>query len=271
MSADKDGEKRSSKESIVKRLERIEEGIARAKALKQNTQTASPVSTAPSDGSGAYQRKITHGRCTVCRSNENSQPCSKQLGATPLGQVWVSGQKFAAICSRNGIPHFTSLGEKYIYSQTGQWPHFHNESTFAFSEVTGQASSGTLAQKSLKGQAKQSQPDKLPEKWVAQALLDAFFKADFRLVFPIVDRELFEETIRQAYDAPDTNPTIEEIGSKACVFAFLAITGNHFSALDIAKYVDSDACSRQAQLLISDFIEDASLTTLQVMVILVGR
>lgn len=235
---------------------------------------ASPASAVPSDGSGSYQRKVTHGRCTICRSNGNSQSSSsspRQLGAAPLGQVWFSGQKFAAVCSRNGIPHFTALGEQWIHSQTGLWPHFHNEDGFAFSETTDNTPSNALALKSLKGQVKQAELEKLPEKWITQALLDIFKTSDFRLIFPVVDGDLFEDTIRLAYDSPDANPTIEAIGSKACVLAFLSVTSHHFCGHEIAKLVDSDACARQAQLLISDFIEDASLTTLQVMVMLVGH
>ncbi|EHK21433.1 uncharacterized protein TRIVIDRAFT_180483 [Trichoderma virens Gv29-8] len=227
----------------------------------------SPASLAPSDGSSNFHRKITHGRCTVCRTNDSSGS-PRQLGAAPLGQVWFSGQKFAFVCSRNGIPHFTSLGEQWIYSRTGLWPNFRNEDAFAFKETTNHAPSAALALKSLSGLTKQAEIQKLPERWITQALLETFTTSDFRLVFPVVDRELFEETIRLAYDSPATNPTIEEIGSKACVLAFLCVTSHHFSTQDVAKLVDSDACAKQAQLLISDFVEDASLTTLQVMVML---
>lgn len=268
---------KSSRESIVKRLERIEEGIARAKALKQSNQTASPVSAASPDGSSAQQEKpactpssiptntsITR---TLSRSSENSQACSRQLGASPLGQIWMSGQKFAAICDQNGIPRFTPLGEKYIYAQTGQWPHFHNESTFAF-ESSGQASSGVSNQYSPRGQLNRAPADQLPEKWITNTLFDLFLQSEFRLAFPLVDRDLFKDTIRQAYDSPETNPTIEEISSKACVFAFLSLSSHHFAALSVSNHVDSDGCAKQAQILIADFIEDASVTTLQVMVLL---
>ncbi|KAK6448736.1 hypothetical protein FP744_10004986 [Trichoderma asperellum] len=266
---------KSSRESIVKRLERIEEGIARAKALKQNTQTASPVSTASPDGSSAQQGQSTPGSVpgsapiirALSRSSEGSQVCSRQLGASPLGQIWMSGQKFAATCDQNGIPRFTPLGEQYIYAQTGQWPHFHNESTFSF-ESTGQASSGALTQHSPRGQAKQAPADQLPEKWVTTTLFNLYLQSEFRLAFPFVDRELFEDTIRQAYDSPDSNPTIEEISSKACVFAFLSVSSHHFATMSVSNHVDSDACAKQAQILIADFIEDASLTTLQVMILL---
>lgn len=180
----------------------------------------------------------------------------------------MSGQKFAAICDQNGIPRFTPLGEKYIYAQTGQWPHFNNESTFAF-ESTGRPSSGALAHHSPRVQANQAPAHQLPEKWVTNSLFDLFLKSEFRLAFPLVDGELFQETIRQAYESPDTNPTIEEIGSKACVFAFLAVSSHHFAALSVSNHVDGDACAKQAQILIADFIEDPSLTMLQVMVLLV--
>ncbi|UKZ68497.1 uncharacterized protein TrAtP1_009529 [Trichoderma atroviride] len=268
---------KSSRESIVKRLERIEEGIARAKALKQSNQTASPVSAASPDGSSAQQEKTTGTPSsiptntsitrTLSRSSENSQACSRQLGASPLGQIWMSGQKFAAICDQNGIPRFTPLGEKYIYAQTGQWPHFHNESTFAF-ESTGQASSGVSNQYSPRGQLNRAPADQLPEQWITNTLFDLFLQSEFRLAFPLVDRDLFKDTIRRAYESPETNPTIEEISSKACVFAFLSLSSHHFAALSVSNHVDSDGCAKQAQILIADFIEDASVTTLQVMVLL---
>lgn len=180
----------------------------------------------------------------------------------------MSGQKFAAICDQNGIPRFTPLGEKYIYAQTGQWPHFNNESTFAF-EITGQASAGALTQLSPRSQSKRAPADRLPEKWITNNLFDLFLQSEFRLAFPLVDRELFRETIRQAYDAPDTNMTVEEISSKACVFAFLSLSSHHFAAMSVSNHVDSDACSKQAQIMIADFIEDASVTTLQVLILLV--
>lgn len=179
----------------------------------------------------------------------------------------MSGQKFAAICDQNGIPRFTPLGEKYIYAQTGQWPHFHNESTFAF-ESSGQASSGVSNQYSPRGQLNRAPADQLPEKWITNTLFDLFLQSEFRLAFPLVDRDLFKDTIRQAYDSPETNPTIEEISSKACVFAFLSLSSHHFAALSVSNHVDSDGCAKQAQILIADFIEDASVTTLQVMVLL---
>lgn len=180
----------------------------------------------------------------------------------------MSGQKFAAICDQNGIPHFTPLGEKYIYAQTGQWPHFNNESTFAF-ESTSQAPSGALNQHSPRGQSKRAPADRLPEKWVTNTLFDLFLQSEFRLAFPVVDRDLFPETIRQAYESPDTNPTIEEISSKACVFAFLSLSSHHFAALSVSNHVDCDACVKQAQILMADFVQDASVTTLQVTVLLV--
>jgi hypothetical protein len=179
----------------------------------------------------------------------------------------MSGQKFAAVCDPNGIPRFTPLGERYIYAQTGLWPHFHNESTFAF-ESTGQASSGALNQRSSR-QSKRAPANHLPERWVTNSLFDLFLQSEFRLAFPLVDRDLFRETIRQAYESPDTNPTVEEISSKACVFAFLSLSSHHFAAMSVSNHVDSDACAKQAQIMIADFIEDASVTTLQVMVILV--
>lgn len=103
---------------------------------------------------------------------------------------------------------------------------------------------------------------------MTQTLFYSFLRSGFSLVFPVVDRVLFEDTLRIAYSTPDDTSDPEYIGAKACVFVFVAIASAHM--LEGSMYVDSDACAKQGQLLLSDCLEDASITTLQTVFMLVG-
>lgn len=102
-----------------------------------------------------------------------------------------------------------------------------------------------------------------------QSLLQTYLCSDFWLVFPLVDGVLFEETVRRAYAPQSTLQPLEHISAKACVFAFLSIASTHFPDSEAAEYVDPDVTAKEAQMLLSDFLEDTSITTLQTVFMLV--
>lgn len=82
---------------------------------------------------------------------------------------------------------------------------------------------------------------------------------------------LFEETARLAYSKDDSDPPLELITAKACVLAFVSLASSHFPDAHGASHIDSDACARDSQILVADIIEDASITTLQTILMLVGQ
>ncbi|ODA77254.1 hypothetical protein RJ55_06881 [Drechmeria coniospora] len=228
-----------SRASLAKRLEQIEVALARS-VVPQQTST----------------RSMGH-TCTVCRSESSLRRLNRN--STPLGQIYFAGQNFGAICSRNGIPHFTNRGEQWIYAQTGQWPRFDHLYVDRSDDIGERAEIPAFSSSSRFPVAPRA---RLPEKGVLLLLLRAFVTSDFSRVFPLVDRALFEETARLAYEQ-STPQTIEHVSAKACVFAFLSTVGTHFPELDAASDLDSDACAKEAQVLLSDILEDASITTLQ--------
>ncbi|KAK4086446.1 fungal specific transcription factor domain-containing protein [Purpureocillium lilacinum] len=265
----------AARQSLAKRLERVEEAIARTEALKEGSRTPSdsssgstphvPDQTAQQNGNQDASHAADHG-CPVCRSKSSAQLPSRRVTHTPLGQIYFAGQNFGAICCRNGVPHFTASGEQWIHSRTGQWPRFgdiYGSETAAPPGLPVAAS--TLY--SLSNRSYQGHDAQLPSRWVVQSLLDEFIASDFSLVFPLVDRVLFEETAKLAYSRQ--KPLMcEYVGAKACVFAFVSMASSNFPDLEAASHIDPDACAKEAQILLADFLEDASITTLQTMFML---
>ena len=91
------------------------------------------------------------------------------------------------------------------------------------------------------------------------------------MVFPLVDRVFFKDTIRLAYSTPDDPSDQEYIGARACVFAFLAIASAYSLEGSLSSHIDTDACAKQAQLLLPDVLEDAGITTLETVFMLVSN
>lgn len=110
----------------------------------------------------------------------------------------------------------------------------------------------------------------LPEKWILESLVAEFTASDFSLVFPLINSHLFEKTVRLAYTADDAEPMLDCMTAKACVLAFASLSSYHFPASKASSKIDGDYCAKAAQALIPEIIEDASVTTLQTVLILVS-
>ncbi|UNI23910.1 hypothetical protein JDV02_009701 [Purpureocillium takamizusanense] len=263
----------AARQSLAKRLERVEEALARTKALKEGSRTPTDSSSGSTplvlddQTTGQVGNRAANHGCPVCRSKSSAQLPSRRVTNAPLGQIYFAGQNFGAICSRNGVPHFTATGEQWINSRTGQWPRFGDiYGTDAAAPPGLPATASTLS--SLSHRPHQGHEAELPSRWVVQSLLDEFLASDFSLVFPLVDRVLFEETVKLAYSGQQQPLVCEYVGAKACVFAFVSMASSNFPDMKSATHVDPEACAKEAQILLADFLEDASITTLQTMFML---
>ncbi|KND87494.1 putative transcriptional regulatory protein [Tolypocladium ophioglossoides CBS 100239] len=254
-------------QNLVERLGRIEEGISRTRAFNKAGHTSSDASASSTpQSSGPVQPAVPSIHNRTCPTWQRRglglvSPPSSRLTNAVLGQIYFGGQNLGTICSRNGIPHLTALGEQWIYSRTGQRPSFQSLDD-GDTHGTDQPASHSPPLL-LSYQISPGQKTELPEKWVVQSLLRAFLCSDFRLMFPLVDRVLFEETIQLAYGPQSTLQPLEHISAKACVFAFLSLASSHFPDNEAVGHVDCDAFAEAAQTLQSDFLEDTSITTLQ--------
>ncbi|KAG5993089.1 hypothetical protein E4U43_003589 [Claviceps pusilla] len=208
--------------------------------------------------------------CSVCRSEhvqEASGSSHRSLTATALGQIYFAGQQFGAVCPRNGIPHLTSYCEQWISERTGQTSRLRE--LFVRDMRKPSPLNGEPEQQTCPANPSHFAGDvPLPEKWIVESLVGEFSASDFSLVFPLIDPLLFEETVRLAYVADDAEPTLECMTARACVLAFASLSSSHFPASKAAAHIDGDFCAKAAQSFIAEIIEDASVTTLQTVIIL---
>lgn len=164
------------------------------------------------------------------------------------------------------MPHLTAGCEQWIYSRTGEWPRFHHL-YMAGSPADDDglpASPSTLY-------SSDAPPAGLPSLGVLQAVQREFHASTFSLVFPLVDRVLFEDTVSIAYGPPPpTSPSMEYMSAKACVLAFMSVMHSQFPGVEGIMNVDRDACAKEAQMLATDFLEDSNITTLQTVFMLVS-
>lgn len=103
-----------------------------------------------------------------------------------------------------------------------------------------------------------------------ETVFDVFTHSAFRMVFPLVDQELFPETIALAYESRSDPVSVEAISAKACVLAFVSSICL-FKARDTKlPSVDVEHYAMKARLLLSFTSEEASLTNLQAVFMLVS-
>ncbi|KAI3543709.1 fungal specific transcription factor domain-containing protein [Colletotrichum filicis] len=172
----------------------------------------------------------------------------------------VCGLRFARyyldeIVSPSGAPFFSVDHQNWIRRCTGQAHVFSNLS--GLDSTSPLLSSSSCAGGDYPADCNQIE---LPARHVVEDYLQMFRATPFRLVFPIVDGVLFQETISLAYDSHHAaNPA-----AQACVFSFLAIiTHTQWSPRNMAVIIDSEACVWQAQRLMPLAQASQDITGLQ--------
>lgn len=116
----------------------------------------------------------------------------------------------------------------------------------------------------------------LPDWRVVRVYFEAYkSSAVMQRTFPVVDVELFEETIHAAYQQPQSNFRLGQASSRACIFAFLAFAARflplkkEFSDASFPP-VDHDALASRSQFLLAQTLQDpANLDGAQAMTMLV--
>ncbi|KID82904.1 Transcription factor, fungi [Metarhizium guizhouense ARSEF 977] len=214
---------------------------------------------------GPVSKLKAYPACLFCRGESAATNPQRRLGIAPLGNIYFGGQNFGAICPRNGIPHLTPHCEQWIRERCGQEPRFRH--LYSGDAPRSHFSESDIVPTFVSVQAQVKQPG-LPDKWILHSLVSTFTNSEFSLAFPLINPVLFEETIRLAYSPDEMEPPLERVTAKACVLAFVSLASSHCPNANGVSYVDMDSCARDAQILLSDIIEDTSITTLQTILML---
>lgn len=163
------------------------------------------------------------------------------------------------------MPFFTQEDEQWIFSRTGEKADFGNLMAVHKNQ---RALLRTLSHSRI--QEATDHVRALPPRGVVQACLDAFNQSAFRLIFPVIDYALFEESIAVTYESTDKIPSPSHTTSKACVLAFLSMMGLFHGELSFLPPVDWDVCCDMARSLLAHVLDEVSLETLQTALMLVN-
>ncbi|KAK4662447.1 hypothetical protein QC763_611640 [Podospora pseudopauciseta] len=199
-----------------------------------------------------------------CRDPEGLPPPSPVSGSRPcFGKLHFAGYHLGEISSYNGVPHFSTTGREWIRSRAGQAPVF--PAVWDDDEVDRGAPQ--LGKEDVLPPIEE--PPSLPDRAVTERYLAFFGTSHFRLVFPVLDTVLFEETIDTAYGLGSPGPH-ELLVAKTCVFAFLCmVTLFVGSESPVVPPIEGDVMAAKAQhLLPAALRRDFTLTSLQTMIML---
>ncbi|KAM5372492.1 hypothetical protein ACJZ2D_007530 [Fusarium nematophilum] len=175
----------------------------------------------------------------------NPSPRRIQDVARYLGQNWY----------HKGIPILSERGNEWILSRTGTNAALNRFNLF------GSKPSPTMS--SI--QASYKELCELPDKHIAHSILEAFFRSPFRLLYPVLDRVLFEETLTVAYDSPIVPLSHSQVSARACVLAALSIMSR---SEEFSHVVQGDVYADKVQCLIGHISGEASLESLQAVLML---
>ncbi|VUC29554.1 unnamed protein product [Clonostachys rosea] len=101
---------------------------------------------------------------------------------------------------------------------------------------------------------------------MTEAFCDIFFETSFSLLFPVLDKLLFAQTVSLAYQSADDVPSSPaHVLARACVLAALSVA----SRLDLrATPIDADICAAKAKSLLQHMNGYESLISLQTILLL---
>lgn len=167
-----------------------------------------------------------------------------------------------------GMQILTQRGREWISTRTGQIAVF-DKFPFLGSSVDRLTSTTPTIQL----WPSQQDVDDLPEIHTTKTAVDILYQSSLRFCLPLLDWDLFQETITKAYRVPlGVNQSHSQIPAKACVWAVHAIV-NRSEWLRDPNSGDGEMygerCVSKAQALLGLVAEEPSLDLLQALLLLV--
>ncbi|KAH7120632.1 hypothetical protein EDB81DRAFT_914342 [Dactylonectria macrodidyma] len=176
-----------------------------------------------------------------------------------FSHIHFSGHHIGKISHHTGVPKLSDQGRKWLSSRTGENVTFHQFQTFTNERSLSAASHVSSLPPQL---------CELPNEELIWRLFDDFQHSAFRLVYPILDRVLFADTMAFAYTRSDGPPLLKSMTARCCILAFLSIACLFQTRASSISDLDSDACAVKAHYILVDVFQEGSLLGLQAVVML---
>ncbi|KAJ5526367.1 transcriptional regulator family: Fungal Specific TF [Penicillium frequentans] len=187
--------------------------------------------------------------------------------------VHFAGRELGVISLLTGIPFLLPEGQEWIQARTGQTISSEklSPSRVPWEKERGQSSNETMMN------LRNDDLFELPDRRSVQMYFDAYKQSRvMRRLFPVVDIELFAETINEAYRQPKSGFEFGQASTRACIIAFAAFVARLPPVVQIirrlsstALQVDHEILSSKAQFLLSQVMQEpASLEGAQAVTML---
>lgn len=175
----------------------------------------------------------------------------------PFGQLYYGGCHLGQISLDKGIPQFSEEGRRWILSKAGdnfKSETLHRPSTLHSPVTLSQGYSGASL---------------LPSRHTTHQVIAAYLNSTFKFAFPFIDGTLFSETIVLAYEGLNVTASLEHLSARCCFLAFLSIIDCFREPEDFPD-IDPEACSIEAQRLLTEVLLDTNLLGVQAVLMLVS-
>lgn len=217
-------------------------------------------------------RESPHPTEEVATDASNS-PSTYQPPDSSSVRVHFAGKELGVISLLTGTPFLFPEGQKWITARTGQVVSIDKLSPTRapWEKERGQDFNNLLMNMDSLN------PFELPDLGIVRVYTEAYKRSKvMRRIFPIVDLELFEETISTAYKQSISSFSYGQASARVCVIAFLTFASRLPPVKDIVRAInippiDHDLLATRAQFLMPQVLqESASLDAAQAVTILVG-
>lgn len=206
----------------------------------------------------------------------SNSPSNIQRPDSSSVRVHFAGKELGVISLLTGTPFLFPEGQEWIKARTGQHVAIDKLSPARapWDKERGQTFNTVLMNMNMNT----NNPYELPDWRTTQVYFQAYKNSKvMRRIFPIIDPELFEDTINTAYSQSPSTLIYGQASARVCVIAFLTFVSRlpdvkNFVSTTTTDPIDHDLLATKAQFFIPQVLqESASLDAAQAITILVSE
>ncbi|KAJ5505163.1 hypothetical protein N7463_008037 [Penicillium fimorum] len=211
---------------------------------------------------------------TTADTTASSSPGSTQPPDSSSVRVHFAGKELGVISLLTGTPFLFPEGREWIKARTGQEVAMDKLSPVRvpWDKARGKTFNTVLMNMNMNT----CNPYELPDWRTVQVYFQAYKSSKvMRRIFPVIDPELFEETLTTAYSQSPSTFEYGQASARVCVIAFLTFISRLPDVKDIVTAtttitpVDHDLLATKAQFLMPQVLQEpASLDAVQAITML---
>ncbi|KAJ5764733.1 fungal specific transcription factor [Penicillium odoratum] len=141
-----------------------------------------------------------------------SQRARSRAPVLQSGKIYLDGEELGTIDCENGIPLFSSQGQAWVENRSGESIIYNEIRESPESCYTSSTNTST---------SDRAPPLTLPPISLVESSLESFLRSRTRANFPLIDPNLFRETIQAAYGSSEIGP-FRLISARICIATFLS-------------------------------------------------